>query len=266
MTEETGPSASRWLPLAGAYNFRDLGGYPTGDGRWTRWGRVFRSDTLQELTEADLSLLRDMGLATVVDLRTSTEVERDGRGKLRDEPVHYINLSVLPEEGGESQAAPAPEGDDIGERYLWYLEAGGASLATALTMVADGEGHPLVFHCTAGKDRTGVLSALVLGCLGVLPGAIVDDYVHTASRLDLIVERLRRHPVYGKDIDDVPQARFRVEAIAMERFLAGVDERYGGPARWALAAGVPASALDDLRMWLLEEDEPPGPAGCPSGP
>jgi protein tyrosine/serine phosphatase len=206
-----------------------------------------------------------MGLTSVVDLRTSTEVERDGRGRLMDEPVHYINLSVLPEEGGESQAAPAPEGDDIGERYLWYLEAGGASLATALQLVADGDGHPLVFHCTAGKDRTGVLSALVLSCLRVVPSAIVDDYVQTASRLDLIVERLRRHPVYGKNIAEVPQARFRVEAIAMERFLAGVGERYGGAAQWALTNGVPAEALDGLSRCLLEDDERQGPAGCRPG-
>ena len=70
----------RILDLVGAYNFRDLGGYPTTDGRRTRWGRVFRSDTLQELTDTDINVLRQLGLATIVDLRTPTEVERDGRG------------------------------------------------------------------------------------------------------------------------------------------------------------------------------------------
>ena len=124
MTEEAiRGAAGRLLPLVGAFNFRDLGGYPTADGRRTRWGRVFRSDTLGELTEVDLTLLRDLGLATVVDLRTAAEVERDGRVGLGDDALTYVHLSVLPEEGGESVAAPSGD-DDMAERYLWYLDAG----------------------------------------------------------------------------------------------------------------------------------------------
>ena len=254
MTEEqTSAPINRLLPLVGAFNFRDLGGYPTADDRRTRWGRVFRSDTLGELTEADLTLLRTMGLATVVDLRTSAEVERDGRVGLGDEGLTYVNLSVLPEEGGESLAAPSGE-DDMAERYLWYLEAGRGALAEALTMVADERAHPLVFHCTAGKDRTGVLSALVLSCVGVEPDAVVDDYVQTAARLDLILQRLRRHPVYGPTMADAPPARFRVEAGTMQRFLAELDARFGGATGWARSAGVAEATLTALRETLVEDD------------
>jgi hypothetical protein len=242
----------RLLPLVGAFNFRDLGGYPTAAGRRTRWGRVFRSDTLGELTDGDLTVLRTMGLATVVDLRTSAEVERDGRVRLGHDGLEYLNLSVLPEESGETVAAP--EGDDMSERYLWYLEAGRAPLARALSMVADPAGHPLVFHCTAGKDRTGVLSALVLSCLGVVREAVVDDYVQTAARLDLILQRLRRHPVYGPAIGDIPPSRFRVEAATMERFLDELDARFGGAAGWAASAGVAPATLDALGEALLEDD------------
>src|SRR4051812_28158106 len=131
-------SPSRLLPLVGAFNFRDLGGYPTADGRRTRWGRVFRSDTLDALSDEDLEVLRQLGLRTVVDLRTRNEAERDGRGLLGSEPVSYVHLSVLPEEGGESIAAPETEGTSIGARYLWYLEAGATALSTALRLVADG--------------------------------------------------------------------------------------------------------------------------------
>ncbi len=74
----------RLLPLIGAYTFRDLGGYPTNDGRVTRWDKLFRSDTLHELTEEDLKVLRDIGLATIIDLRMPSEIERNGRGPLRD--------------------------------------------------------------------------------------------------------------------------------------------------------------------------------------
>ena len=82
----TPPSPTRLLPLVGAFNFRDLGGYATVDGRHTRWGRVYRSDTLTALSSEDLEILRELGLRTVVDLRTKNETERDGRGLLEAEP------------------------------------------------------------------------------------------------------------------------------------------------------------------------------------
>ncbi len=156
----------RLLPLTGASNFRDLGGYLTTDGGRTRWGQLFRSDTLHELTEADLEVLRGVGLASVIDLRTATELERSGRGLLGNEAIAYLHASVLQEEGGESVAVPAPSDDDPAERYLWYLEVGHRALAEALTMIADPKNRPLVFHCAAGKDRTGVLAALVLDISG----------------------------------------------------------------------------------------------------
>jgi protein tyrosine/serine phosphatase len=246
-------SPERLLPLTGAFNFRDLGGYPTAEGRSTRWGRVFRSDTLHELTAGDLVLLRDLGLRTVVDLRTPTELDRDGRGRLAHEPVRHINLSVLPEESGESQAAPPPIGGDMSARYLWYLEVGGEQLAAALRLVATDEEHPLVFHCMAGKDRTGVLSALVLDCLGVVRSAIVADYVQTGARLHLIVERLRQHPVYGQNMPAAPTAPITVDGSTIERFLDGVDIRYGGATEWARAAGVSSDTLDALRRCLLDD-------------
>src|SRR4051812_37022237 len=248
-----GPSPSRLLPLVGAFNFRDLGGYPTADGRRTRWGRVFRSDTLDALSDDDLGVLRQLGLRTVVDLRTRNEAERDGRGPLGTEPVRYVHLSVLPEEGGESVAAPDTDGASIGARYLWYLEAGAGSLAEALRLVADAGGHPLVFHCTAGKDRTGVLSALVLGCLGVDRETIVDDYMQTATVLHLILDRLRGHPVYGQHLQTGAPSRFGVEAATMEDFLDGLDRRYGGAAAWAVSAGITQQELDELRAHLLED-------------
>ena len=244
----------RLLPLVGAYNFRDLGGYPTVGGGRTRWGRLFRSDTLHELTDDDLVVLRSVGLATVVDLRTATEVERVGRGPLAGEPVRYVHLSVLQDEGGEGRAAPVQVDDDIADRYLSYL-ATGRALVDAVALMADDTAFPLVFHCAAGKDRTGVLAALVLSCLGVERQVIVDDYVLTAARMDLILSRLRRDPLYGDRVDDLPPQVFTVEAATMERFLARLDDRHGGARAWALEAGLTAADLDRLAAHLVE----PGP-------
>jgi protein-tyrosine phosphatase len=244
----------RFLPLAGAYNFRDLGGYPTIDGRIIRWGRLFRSDTLDELTAADVEVLRRVGLASVIDLRTTAEAERVGRGLLGLEPVRYLHLPLLREESGESRAAPPVGPGELFQRYLWYLEVGRPSLVEALTVVADPTNHPLVFHCAAGKDRTGVLAALVLDILGVERNVIVQDYALTAARLELIMARFRRDPIFAKRINELPREIFGVEEETMEQFLAALHQQHGGARQWALGAGVPAESLDAMAAQLTTAD------------
>jgi hypothetical protein len=241
----------RLLPLVGACNFRDLGGYPTVDGRQTRWGQLFRSDTLHELTETDLEVLRGVGLASIIDLRTATEVGRTGRGPLGGEPIAYLHASVLQEEGGESVAAPAPSDDDPAERYLWYLEVGRQAFTEALGMVADPSNHPLVFHCAAGKDRTGVLAALILDIVGVERSVIVDDYAITATRMGLILDRLRRDPVWGGHVAEIPPERVHADGTTMARFLDLLYQRHGGAREWALEVGVAAQSLDEMSSHLV---------------
>ena len=218
----------RLVPLAGAFNFRDLGGYPGRDGRRTRWGVLFRSDTLHELTGSDLEVIRSLGLTTVVDLRTRRELERTGRGPLGSEPLAYHHLSVIREGGeGEAVAAPAPAGEDA-------------------------EHYPLVFHCAAGKDRTGVLAALVLDILGVDRRDIVDDYMITGGRMELILGRYRSDPVLAERMAAVPASRFGVEADTMDRFLRVLHDRFGGARRWALDCGLSPDAPAALEDLLLD--------------
>jgi hypothetical protein len=244
--------SDRLVPLTGAYNFRDLGGYVAADGRTVRWGTLFRSDTLHELTIEDVVLLRSMGLSTVVDLRTARELEHTGRGPLGTEDITFHHLSVIGDDGGEVVAAPAPPGEDLAERYLWYLDVGRRSLVTALTLIGRPERLPLVFHCAAGKDRTGVLAALVLDILGVGSPDIVADYEITASRMELILGRYRDDPAFAGRMADVPASRFGVEAETMARFLGVLHETMGGGRRWALDAGVGADDLARMEALLLE--------------
>jgi len=239
----------RLLPLVGAYNFRDLGGYPTRDGRTTRWGQLYRSDTLHELTDADLNVLREVGLSSIIDLRTTAELERTGRGLLGAEPVRHVHLPVVQEEGA-GQGAPSEAQTDLAQRYRWYLEVGRGALVSALTMVGDPESYPLVFHCAAGKDRTGVLAALVLDIVGVERNVIVEDYVLTASRMDLILSRGLGLPDAEARLAEVPQFLLRAEAVTMEAFLDGLYERSGGARGWALEAGVPEESLDAMPALL----------------
>lgn len=258
---ETG---ARLVPLQGSLNFRDLGGYPTDDGRTTRWGRLYRSDTLHELTPSDVAVLLERGLRTVVDLRTARELARTGRGPLEHHDVEFRHLAVIKEgvPGEESDvsereavAAPAPVGDDLSARYLWYLDVGGDSLVEALCLAADPERAPLVFHCAAGKDRTGVLAALILELCGVPRDVIVADYVLTAERIGLIMDRYRADPRFAERIAKVPASRFGVEAITMERFLDRLAADFGGARQFAVDAGVPPEALTSLVDHLV------GPSG-----
>lgn len=259
-------SDARLVTLQGSFNFRDLGGYAGRDGRPTRWGRLFRADALHELTTEDVSRLQALGLRTVVDLRTERELARTGRGLLEPEDVAFHHLAVVQEgvrgDGtsdraaeGESMAAPAPAGDDLAERYLWYLDVGRRSLVEALTMLGGEEHYPLVFHCAAGKDRTGVLAALVLELVGVDRQVIVADYVLTAERLRFVMDRWFADPEFAERMAKVPASRLSVEAATMEGFLDQLEVRHGGARSWALEAGVSADALDRMAELLLQPDD-----------
>jgi hypothetical protein len=255
----------RLVPLEGSFNFRDLGGYRGLDGRPTRWGRLFRADALHELTADDVVRLRTLGLRTVVDLRTDRELDRSGRGPLEPEPVAFHHLAVVREgvpgtgtgdagsvADADSVAAPAPPGDDLAERYLWYLDVGRGALVEALTLLGGPDHYPLVFHCAAGKDRTGVLAALVLELVGVDREVIVADYVITAERIRHILDRWRSDPDFAERMERIPPSRFTVEAPTMEGFLDGLAERHGGARSWALGAGVAPEALDRMVDLVLE--------------
>ena len=259
------PSANvrgKHLRLDGASNFRDIGGYPVRDGRLTQPGRLFRSDALSDLSGRDVAALRSLGLATVIDLRTPAEVERAGEGPLAGEGLRHVNFSVLPAEGGESRAAPAPAGDDLAERYRWYLDVGRDAIAGVLRVLADAATYPAVVHCTAGKDRTGVVAALVLDCLGASREVIARDYAETAGRMDAILRRLRLDPRYPGI--PVAPARLRVDPATMRRFLDLLYRDFGGARGWALSAGVTAAELGMLTALLLGDNTTA--AACPAAP
>jgi protein-tyrosine phosphatase len=246
---------SRLIALERSFNFRDLGGYVGHDGMVTRWGTLFRSDTLHELTGPDVDAVRALGLATIVDLRTGRELQRTGRGPLAEEPAAFRHLSLIREGEGEAMAAPAPPGEELSLRYGWYLDIGRDALVEALRLLADPSSLPLLFHCAAGKDRTGVLAALVLDILGVAGEDIVSDYMITADRMPFILERYRMDPALAANMDKVPPSRFGVEAHTMERFLADLYRQFGGARAWALDSGVSAEELERMGELLLVQPD-----------
>lgn len=247
---------SRWVDVKGGSNVRDLGGLPLRVGGHTAYGVLWRSDTLQELTRADAQGWRSRGLRLVVDLRAPGEVAAEGRGPLADAPeVAYVNAPLIPD------AAILPADDDevvVHDRdrhgqvkhYQSYLRGEGARQVVA-AVSALSQTTPAVFHCAAGKDRTGVLAALILSAVGVERAAVVADYAATAERLPGVSARLRRLPTYGPGLVDVPDSDLVPRAATMAELLDRLDAEHGGAAGWLRSAGVTDEELGRLRRRLV---------------
>jgi protein-tyrosine phosphatase len=171
-------SPERRSLLDGASNFRDLGGYPTTDGRVVRTGLVYRSGALHALTEADQQRLRGLGVQVAVDLRPSEEQAA--------EPTNAEFLRILHVPLLRGERTGGPDALASGEAYLRdrYFEIAldrAADIGTILRSFAQENGLPAIIHCAAGKDRTGVVSAVVLLALGVDDDTVLDDYELTSE-------------------------------------------------------------------------------------
>ncbi len=237
--------------LEGCVNFRDLGGYATRDGREIGWRRLFRADGLNRLSEADRSLLAELGLATVIDLRTVDEAEQRGRFPVDEVPVRYVDLpltDVLP----TSEELPEwAEVSYVASRYGRMVEEGGPVLTRAIEVLASTGSLPAVVHCSAGKDRTGVLSALVLAFLDVPDETIVEDYALSAAAMDRLLERLKaEYPDSVEEVERFAPAILHVVPETMEEFLESIRTVYGSYQGLAAALGV-TEAVARLRDHLL---------------
>jgi protein-tyrosine phosphatase len=267
----------RWIELENAVNVRDLGGLPTGDGSRTRPGRLIRSDNLQDLSPSDVSrLVDDLGVTTVIDLRSGGEVASEGPGPLTAVPsVAHLHLSLLPEAGAMTDVAKDAlavnrkralerEPEHVADAfYVGYLEDRPDSVVGALRAIADAPGAALV-HCAAGKDRTGVVIALALAAVGVPREEIVADYEATGERIELILDRLRSSPTYARDIDNVPAHEHDPRPDIMRRFLVRLDEEFGGPVGWLAGHGFDSMDVARLRTRLVDrpaEDIATAPQG-----
>jgi len=242
----------RKLSLSGCVNFRDLGGYPTGDGRRLRWRTLFRADGLARLDADDCAQLADLGLATVIDLRTVGEVEQRGRFPMETFEVEYHHLPLTDVLPPQEDLSRYDEPAFVTSRYRQLFTEGSGSLAQAVRILADPGALPAVFHCSAGKDRTGILAALVLGFLGVPRPVIVDDYALSAEAMVALLARLKVEFADAADeIDRYAPAVTSVSPHTMDAFLDALEEEHGGFERLAETLGV-TDAVERLRSTLLE--------------
>lgn len=239
----------RLIALEGCLNFRDLGGYPTADGGRVRWRRTFRSDALHGVTPADVACLRGLGITTVIDLRSTAELRADGDGPLRREGIAHHHLPLF--DGAMVDPADRPAMATLSDRYWLMAQYAKEKIAAVLTALAAADG-PAVYHCAAGKDRTGVISAVLLGVLEVPDEVIVADYAATQENLDAIIERLRAMESYKSVLSALPEDTLHAEAATMIAFLERIRTEYGHMHAYAQTAGVTRDALEALKNRLVE--------------
>jgi protein tyrosine/serine phosphatase len=245
-------NGDRHVGLETCFNFRDVGGYETVDGRRVRWGSVYRSDSLHRLSDAGLEAALELGLRTVIDLRSTAELEQHGRFANADEvSFHHLPLfeqHALPFKPFEDPHDPEPP---PGVDYVAIATNGRRSIAAAVQVIAHGE-HAVVFHCAAGKDRTGIVAALVLSSLGVPDEVIGGDY-HLSERAfrPALAWAEENDPEMVAEMAKMPEWAYRAPKPVMPAFLDLLREHHGSIDGYLADAGVDNAALDTLRARLL---------------
>ena len=241
----------RNISFEGCFNFRDLGGYETVDGSWVTPQRLYRADGPHALTVADAEKMRGLGLVTVIDLRTAQEAEDRGRyvTTLAGIVEHHLPMiDVLPD------ADELPDWIDpevVADQYRSMLDQGSPTVGAALRLLCDAAAYPAMFHCSAGKDRTGILSAILLGLLGVPDDTIVADYALSGSAMQQLIEYYKRaHPDATEQLSRLAPAMVAAHPEAMRAFIDGVRRDYGSFDDLAVAVGA-ADAPERIRDIVL---------------
>jgi protein-tyrosine phosphatase len=255
MSNQYDVDSRRHIPVKGAYNIRDLGGYPTVDGRQTRWRTLFRADGISDLPASSQATLVNEGVKTIVDLRGSRELSEEPSVFKDLQDVGYRSHNIAGDTA-VSDWGDRPIPDDSSIRlstlYTAIIDKRGNALKGALQTLAEPGALPALFHCTAGKDRTGVVSALLLGIAGVPDETIVEDYALSARFL------------YGTPVvpppvlDGGPPLAFEAYQLkwappgAMEVTLRHLDDTYGGVIEYVRHIGVTDSEIDSIKDALVE--------------
>ena len=256
--------AERRLSLQGAFNFRDLGGYETKDRRVVKWGKLYRSEELAGLTEEDICYIHNLGLKTICDYRTDFEVQHKPNPKIQD--VRQVSLPVMQDLAKDLNINEFFRLGDLsmlgkpGE-YLVQMNrdfvTGNEAFVTFLELIQDTNNLPLLNHCTAGKDRTGFASALLLLLLGVPEETVMQDYLLSNGFREKMNEKMMAF--LGAQLQDeasveILSAMFEARAEYLQAAFDEIHNVYGSVDQYAeKGIGLTKEQLDDLRDLLLEE-------------
>jgi protein tyrosine/serine phosphatase len=240
----------RHLTWDACYNVRDLGGLPTVDGGETKWRAIVRSDILSRLTEQGRAALLDYGIRTVIDLRSPEQVAQEPSVFTTDTAaaagITYLNLPV--EEYYPHVGALISQAQSRAEVYCITIDHYSRNTANILRAIAHAQPGGVVIHCHAGKDRTGVVAALLLGLAGVADDLIAEDYAESQKRLWPLYEEIIKK-VGGEDKADF-WLKPTATADMMHTLLAHITTRYGGIPDYLYWAGLSGGELVLLQQRL----------------
>lgn len=241
----------RVIKVDGAHNVRDLGGYSTPYGP-IKWGRVLRSDSLHAISSAGAESLLNMGLTTVIDLRHPDEVAEEPNRLQKYKEIEYHNVSLFPHVYPTVQQKLKE--NLLLDIYFETLKGRATVFAQIVKMISMAPKGGVLFHCSAGKDRTGMVAALVLSVVGAAREVILEDYELTSQviqpRLNQIIETAQQK---GMDLH-VLKSLMGSERKTMESSLDYLEREYGSPVNYLTNYGVSQSVLDDLKKRMLDED------------
>lgn len=232
------------------FNFRDLGGYATRDGRTLQWRRLFRTAEHQRMQPHEAErLFAEVPLRTVIDFRSHGEADDPrGPGALVREGVRRIQFPMGDPKGKyEARAAGAWK-----PNYIESLEAHPEAWTAAYRLLAEPDGYPAVFHCVTGKDRTGVFAVLILGSLGVDDDTVLQDYALSQDAMDTLIARLRARGVIRPD--EPPNPALGVSPPAMADMLQHLNQRYEGARGFLRSHGIDPATFEAVESLLLEPE------------
>ncbi|HEY2775691.1 MAG TPA: tyrosine-protein phosphatase [Candidatus Binatia bacterium] len=240
------------VPLEGAYNFRDLGGIEAAGAARIRPGLVFRSDRLTNLTPTDEARLELLRIGRVFDLRSDLELAHDGPGAFssrlerhRHVPLVKVSLSL-----GDSRIDWTKV--DLQNRYLDMLEEGAPVVREVVEYLASSHAQPAVIHCTGGKDRTGVVTAVLLRVLGVADSVVIEDYAMSERYLQPFVEATRALMEREGYDPEIVLYLCGSPAERMEKMIADMDARWGSVSGYLDEIGAGEATRAALRLRLLQ--------------
>ena len=243
------PTRARRILVDGTYNLRDIGGYPAAEGRSTRWGKLYRSDALHRVSDEGREKIRRLGIRTVVDLRSDDEV-RSAPNALRGLELTTMRRPIF---AGSLAAILTPDAT-LESTYAVVLAESGPALADAVAGIAASGVDPVLVHCTAGKDRTGLVVALTLLAVGVDRHSVVEDYALTADNLRGEWAEHTHEVVRSFGVDVTPALAELISdspAAAIESALRRVEESHGTVLDYLRANGLSEDSIARLRATLL---------------
>ena len=243
----------RHYPFEGCFNFRDIGGYLNQDGKKIKKGLYFRAGRQDRMSDKDLAKLSDLNISTQIDLRKPDEVLDQGKGPLEAMGANYINIAVIPEGGSDQLSKLVGDTGISGKRYLGYLEFGPTSWLRLFGILSNEDNLPVVLHCTAGKDRTGVSTAFLLSILGVSRDVIEADYLLTNLDTERQADFIERNVGYPEGYDREKMISIAgVPKDAMKVFLDGMESKWGSAVEYLQKIGVTQEQMEAIRTNFLE--------------